>query len=471
MGTSVLQWGGRFAAPPDGELLAFGSSLDEDLVLAPFDVACSLAHVEALRGGEIISDDDASTLRSALRAVEVEIFGGDFVAYARGLQAEDVHGAIDARVREIAGSVGEWLHAGRSRNDQVATTLLLYARDRARKAAARSRDIAAAFIGRAREELDAGTLIAGCTHRQPAQPVLLAFMLVAWSEPFLRATQRFMAIARNAASASPLGSAAFAGSTLPLDRERAAKTLGFTAPSRNALDAIANRESALDLAHGCVRAVIDASRIAEELIAWSTPAYGYVRLDDAVSTGSSSMPQKRNPDPLELVRAHAAKQLGSYAGALATLCGLAPSYQRDLQEAKAQVIAIVEDALLTLDAFTRTLPGLDFVRERMSAAALDGYTTATDIADALIAAGASARSAHALVGKAIARAEKERRELNDRDLAQLAAEIGVERIAAPLDALASVTAKRTRGSTAPSDVSDQIASLEAELAMAIERLS
>jgi argininosuccinate lyase len=444
---TTLQWGGRFGVPADPQLIAFGSSLEEDLVLAPFDVQCSLAHVAALDGGKIITPERAGTLRAALRAVEAEIAGGSFAAYARSLGAEDVHGAIDARVRELAGEPGEWLHAGRSRNDQVATTLLLYVRDRALRAAKLVRELAESIAARAQTELEAGSVVAACTHRQPAQPVLLAFMLASWSEPFLAAARRFVAVAREAREACPLGSAALAGSGLPLDRERAAEALGFAAPSRNALHAIQNRDAALDLAHACVRAAVDASRIAEELIAWAAPAYGYVRLGDAASTGSSLMPQKRNPDPLELVRAHAAKLVGLYSGALATLCGLAPSYQRDLQVTKSLAIAITEDALAVLGALARAWKSLSFVRERMEGAALDGYTTATDLADRLILGGTSPREAHARVGAEVACAESEGRALD-----------------AALDARASVAAKRTRGSTAPAAVREQIASLARELA-------
>jgi argininosuccinate lyase len=466
----TLQWGGRFADAPDVALLAFGSSLDEDLVLAPFDVACSLAHVEALLGGVVIGDAQAAALAGALHAVAAEIADGRFATHARASRAEDVHGAIDSRVRELAGPAGDWLHAGRSRNDQVATTLLLYVRDRAKRAAEATHAVAASFLECAREELDAGTLVAGTTHRQPAQPVLLAFLLVAWSEPLVRSTKRFIDVASEAGHSCPLGSAALAGSNLPLDRERAAKMLAFTAPSRNALDAIGNRDAALDLAHACVRAVVDLSRIAEELIAWSAPAYDYVRLGDAASTGSSLMPQKRNPDPLELVRARAAKLIGGYAGALGTLCGLAPSYQRDLQETKARAIAIVEEALTVTEAFARAWETIAFRREPMSAAALDGYTIATDIADALIAQGTSARTAHGLVGAAVARAESESRPLDAGDLARLASQIGSKALDAPLDAATSVASKRTRGSTAPSDVQGQIASLESELARLSEAL-
>ncbi len=450
---TALQWGGRFTAGADAELLAFGSSLEEDLVLAPFDVACSLGHVEALQGGEIITASQGASLRAALGTVKSEIGAGTFAAYARAIGAEDVHGAIDARVRELAGAAGEWLHAGRSRNDQVATTLLLYVRDCARTAARRSHAIASALVARATDECRAQTVLAGCTHRQPAQPVLLAFVLAAWSEPFVRATERFTSVARAAAMSCPLGSAALAGSGLPLDRNRAAQSLGFLGPSRNALDSIGNRDVALDLAHACVRAVVDASRVAEELIAWSVPAYGYVRLGDAASTGSSLMPQKRNPDPFELVRAHAAKLVGSYAGALGTLCGLAPSYQRDLQVTKSQTIAIAEDAIATLSAFARAWEAVSFVPEAMERSALEGYTIATDVADELIARGTSPREAHARVGAEVARAESESRALD-----------------ACLDARASVAAKRTRGSTAPDDVRDQVLSLDAQLAKMSQEL-
>ncbi len=451
---TALQWGGRFSNAPDPALLAFGSSLEEDFLLAAFDVRCSLAHVEALESGGIVDASQASALRAALRVVEAEIFGGGFTAYARALGVEDVHGAIDARVRELAGEAGEWLHAGRSRNDQVATTLLLYVRNRATMAAQRSHAIASAIVARAREELGAQTILAGCTHRQPGQPLLLAFMLAAWSEPFVRATERFAAIAHAAALSSPLGSTALAGSSLPLDRQAAARALGFAAPSRNALDSIGNRDAALDLAHACVRTLVDASRIAEELIAWSAPAYGYVRLGDAASTGSSLMPQKRNPDPFELVRAHAAKLVGAYAGALATLCGLAPAYQRDLQITKQQTIVIVEEALAALDAFTRAWDAVSFARETMEGGALGGYTIATDLADALIANGTSPREAHARVGAQVARAESEGRALET-----------------SLDARASVTAKRTRGSTAPADVGEQLDGIEADLLRIAEAFS
>ncbi len=457
-----LQWGGRFGGAPDAELLAFGSSLEDDLVLAPFDVACSLGHVAALAGGGIVGEGDRTLLERALHRVRDEIASGGFAERARATGAEDVHGAIDARVRELAGRAGERLHAGRSRNDQVATTLLLYVSDRALRYAWVTRAIAASMVRRAYGELE--TPLAGCTHWQPAQPVSLAFVLAAWAEPFLRGAQRFAAVARGARQACPLGSAALAGSTLPLDRAAAAQALGFAAPSRNALDAVGSRDAALDLAHACVRAATDASRIASELVAWAAPAYGYVRLGDAMATGSSLMPQKRNPDPFELVRGRAATLIGEYAGALATLCGLAPSYHRDLQETKSEAIRIVERTGALLNAFARAWEHVAFDRDAMAARAGDGFTVATDVADALIARGSTAREAHALTGAAVARAEAEGRALEPRDVAELAAKAGVPAFVAPLDAAASIAAKQTAGSTGPQAVRAALASLEAELA-------
>ncbi len=459
----TLQWGGRFAEQPDPALLAFGSSLEDDLVLAPFDVACSRAHVAALEGGKIVAERVASALREALQRVGEEIASGTFVDVARAAGAEDVHGAIDARVRELCAD-GESLHAGRSRNDQVATTLLLYARERAAQGEAVARDIAFALLASAKDELAAETLLGATTHWQPAQPVLLSFWLVAAAEPFVRATRRFADAKKECSRSCPLGSGAVAGSTLPLDRDAAARRLGFSAPSRNAMDAVGTRDAALDVAHAFVRATNDASRVASELVIWCTPAFGYARLGDASSTGSSLMPQKRNPDPFELVRGAAAELVGAYAGALASLCGLGLSYHRDLQQTKRLVISAIERGMAALHAFSRALVDVRFQRERMNARAGDGYAVATDIADALILRGLSARRAHALVGAAVANAERYGRELAASDLGAAAAECGIDALDVPLDAAGSVRAKRTVGSTNPGQVARAIAGLEAELA-------
>jgi len=442
--TKGLQWGGRFSGAADPALLAFGSSLEDDLVLAPFDVRTSQAHVDALVGGGIIDAARAQALHNALAQVAGEVADGTFAAFARESGAEDVHGAIDARVRELEPEHGAYLHAGRSRNDQVATTLALYARDAAARAALRSTAIARLFLSRASNELVPGTLVVATTHWQPAQPVLLAFWLLAAAEPFARAAKRFRAAAESAAQSCPLGSGAVAGSTLPLDRAAAAKRLGFARPSRNAMDAIGTRDAALDVAHAFVRACVDASRIAEELVIWASPAYGYVRLGDASSTGSSLMPQKRNPDIFELMRGVASAEVGNYAGALSTLTGMALSYHRDLQETKRLIIDTIERGSAALDAFERALVDTTFVREACNAHAEDGYAVATDIADTLIAKGASAREAHERVGEMVRKAEEEGKKL-------------------PLSAKESVAAKVTAGSTSPAAVRDAMRSLASEL--------
>jgi len=458
-----LQWGGRFGAPPDPVLLAFGASLEDDLVLAPFDVATSHAHVDALHGGSIIDGVTASALHGALDRVAAEIGDGSFAAFARASGAEDIHGAIDARVRELDPQAGARLHAGRSRNDQVATTLLLYAHDRARAGAERARSIARHLLARAAEEVNEGTLVAATTHLQPAQPVLLAFWLQAAAEPFVRSAHRFADAAARMMRACPLGSGAVSGSTLPLDRATACQRLGFAAPSRNAMDAIGTRDGVLDVAHACARALADASRISAELVLWSTPAFGYVRLGDASSTGSSLMPQKRNPDVFELVRGIASEVTAKYFGALNTTVGIPLSYHKDLQETKRLAIGAIERGLVALDAFERALRDTAFVRGAMNARAADAYTIATDIADALIAAGVSARDAHAFVGAAVRAAEESRRTLNADDLAAIARDAGLASLHAPLDARASVDAKATSGSTAPAAVRAGLAGLAEEL--------
>ena len=462
---SSLQWGGRFASAPDAALLAFGSSLEDDLVLAPFDVRCSRAHVGALEAGGVLDASHARELRAALDVVAREIDDGSFAAWAREGGYEDVHGAIDARVRHFAPAAGERLHAGRSRNDQVATTLLLYARDRARHGAELALAIASAFEERAQDALERRVLLAATTHWQPAQPVLLAFWLDACAQGFVRAAERFGRVAADASRFCPLGSAALAGSSLPLAREVAASELGFGAPTRNALDTVGDRDVALDLLHAAARAALAASRPSEELVMWATPAFGYVRLDDAASTGSSLMPQKRNPDPFELVRAAGARALGALTGALASVNGIALSYHRDLQETKAQIIAGTEHALAALDAFRRAFAHVHFREDVMASHAGDGYTVATDVADALIAGGTTARDAHRAVGERVLIAETQGRPLDDQDVRLL----GVAD--APVDPLASVLRKRTAGSTQPASVAASIAATRAAIAALGEALS
>ena len=460
----ALQWGGRFASEPDATLLAYGSSLADDLHLARYDVRTSLAHVAALVDGRIINDADGGALTSALERVRAEIEAGTFAAWATAQNFEDVHGAIDARVREIAGDAGDRLHSGRSRNDQVATTLLLFVRDLAERGARLCLDTAALCTDRAVEESQRGTVVAATTHWQPAQPVLLAQWIDAVARGFVRAADRFARVAADARLFCPLGSGALAGSSLPIARATAARLLDFDAPSANSLDAVGDRDVLLDFAEAAMRAVLYASRPSEELVLWAAPAFGYVRIDDAASTGSSLMPQKRNPDPFELVRGNAGKLLGAYAGAAATVKGTALSYHRDLQETKAIVIHAGLDALASIDAFRRAFAHVRFQHAAMEARAASGYTVATDLADAMIAGGATARDAHRAVGERVLRAETEGRPLDSGDVDAL----GLSD--APLDARASVAAKRTAGSTHPDEVARAVAATRAQIAALRKRV-
>ena len=458
---SELQWGGRFSESPDAALLAFGSSLETDLILAPFDVACSRAHVVALARGGTLDAESARKLDDALARVASDIASGAFVEWARTTGAEDVHGAIDERVRQLAPDAGPALHSGRSRNDQVATTLLLYAADRAAAGRTLCAGIARELLRQARLALAERTVLPATTHWQPAQPILLAFWLAAAAETFARAARSFARVESDARRMSPLGSGAVSGSTLPLDRAASARALGFDAPSRNALDAIGDRDVAVDLLHAVARATVAASRISAELVIWSTPAFNFIRLGDAASTGSSLMPQKRNPDPFELVRATASLVNGDLAGALGTLAGLPLSYHRDLQVTKELVLRGTERGLAALEAFGRALTYVAWNAEAMNASATGGYTVATDVADALVMRGIAARTAHGLVGDAISRAEREGRPLEQLDLDALAANAGLEGpLSAPLDALASVEAKQTEGSTSSAAVAAALAQLE-----------
>ncbi|MGC8485079.1 MAG: argininosuccinate lyase [Candidatus Baltobacteraceae bacterium] len=464
MSAGSLQWGGRFRRGPDPALLAFGSSLEDDLLLAPFDLQTSRAHVRALVGGGAILPETARALDGALDVVAAEIEAGRFAAWAREGGFEDIHGAIDARVREIDAAAGGWLHAGRSRNDQVATTLALYAAARARDGLARVTAIAAALVARARSALAQESVLAGTTHGQPAQPILLAFWLQAAAEPFVRGAQRFASVAGEAMEMMPLGSGALAGSCLPLDRLAAARYLGFAKPSRNALDSVGTRDALFACADAWAKACVPASRISAEVVSWASPLVGYVRIGDASASGSSLMPQKRNPDIFELVRSGTQRVLSDAGTAWSASAAIGLSYHRDLQECKQSAIDAIERADALLAAFERAFADLEFDIVKMERQATLGYTLATDHADALILHGLDARRAHRLVGERVALAEEQGRPFDASDLRALGAAVGAAALDAPLDAPSSVRAKATEGSSAPAAVRHALDALENELA-------
>jgi len=428
-----LLWGGRFATPPDDGLLAFASSYADDRVLAPFDVAATKAHVLVLERAAIVDAVDRELIHDALATMSEEIGAQTF---ALGGRHEDIHSALETRVEELAGAAAGKMQAGRSRNDQVATALALYLRDALGDIARSTCRLADDLLVRAQAELGEGTLVIGTTHGQPAQPILLAFWLHAAAVGVVRQMRRVAATRANI-DRCPLGAGPIAGSSLPLDREYAAKLLGFSAgPTENALDTVGDRDAALESLFACAALMTHLSRICAEIVAWCAPTVGLAALDDAVATGSSALPQKKNPDVFELVRAKAASVVGLLGAALAHLKGLPLSYHRDLQETKRAAIAGVEETRASIVAFRATLRGLRFDRQRCNRSADDSFACATDLAEQLVGEGVPLRDAHRRVGERVRAAESAGTALCGGD-------------GRPLDPRTSVLGKKTAGSTNP----------------------
>jgi argininosuccinate lyase len=389
-------WGGRFREDTNPTVERLTASIDFDRALARYDLRLSRAHAEMLHAAGLLEAADALALRRGLEEVGEEIDAGSF-PFDPSL--EDIHMNVEARLREKIGAAAGRLHTGRSRNDQVATDLLLYLRDAARAVRRGLLDLREVLVTRSREHLD--TVLPGYTHLQRAQPVRLAHHWLAFVEMFGRDGERFRDLESRLAR-SPLGSGALAGSTLPLDREATAAALGFAGPSRNSMDAVASRDAALEfLAAGAI-AQVHLSRLAEELVIWSTAEFGFVELADAYSTGSSLMPQKKNPDVPELVRGKTGRVIGNLVSLLTVLKGLPLTYNRDHQEDKEPIF----DTSLTLrDSLEVTAGAMATLRvnvARMRAAADDPMLLATDLAEALVRVGVPFREAHEAVGRIVA---------------------------------------------------------------------
>jgi argininosuccinate lyase len=398
-------WGGRFSAEPDADAADFGRSIDVDAELAIDDIRGSLAHVSGLRAAGLLDEAEAAAIGDGLRGLEAEVQAGT-IAWDPAL--EDIHLNIEMALAERIGPVAGKLHTGRSRNDQVATDLRLWLKRRLAT-------IEEAFVGLQRALVSQGlahreAVMAGHTHVQPAQPVLFAHHLLAYVEMLERDRGR-LADAVRRADVSPLGSGAIAGAGFPVDREAVAGALGFAGVTRNSIDAVGDRDFVVETLAAAALAMTHLSRLAEELVWWSNPAFGFLRLADAWSTGSSMMPIKRNPDPAELVRGRTARVDGHLVAVLTLLKGLPGGYQRDLQEDKPPLI----DALAVLESSLRVMTGVVATllvdEARMRTAASAGYTTATAVADALVERGVPFREAHHIVGSLVARAEAARVEL------------------------------------------------------------
>jgi argininosuccinate lyase len=387
-------WGGRFERGLLPELERFSSSLAVDFELYPFDVAGSIAHARGLKAAGILTASQLAAIERGLKRVKRELDDGSFRFAASD---EDIHSAIERRLTEITPH-GARLHAGRSRNDQVALDLRLYVRDASDEAVRSLADLIYALAGKAAAH--AGWLMPGYTHLQRAQPVTVGYHLLAHAEPLLRDVQRFRH-AHEAASTLPLGSGALAGSTLPLARQTVARELGFRALTDNAMDAVSDRDFALDLVYACASTSVHLSRLAEDVVLWSTSEFGFVKLADEIATGSSLMPQKKNPDIAELLRGRAGRSIGSLVALATVLKGLPLAYDRDLQEDKPAVFAAVDNALDSIRAAALLVQHLAFDRKRLAEAAADPMLLATDAAEELVRSGVPFRKAHEQVGRQV----------------------------------------------------------------------
>jgi argininosuccinate lyase len=448
----VTLWQGRFGeAGPAEELLAYTVSLQYDARLAADDIAGSRAHVKGLVAAGIVSGEDGSILSAALDRVEAELDAGTLV-FKPG--DEDIHTAVERRVTELAGPAGARLHTARSRNDQVATDLRLFAKRELRATGARILRLQRVLLERAREAGDA--YLPGYTHMQRAQPVLLAHHLLAHGWALARDIDR-LEDARDRMDVSPLGAGALAGSSLPIDPTLTSAALGFARPFENSLDAVSDRDFVAEAVFGLTLAAIHLSRIGEELVIWSSDEFGFVTLSDAYATGSSMLPQKKNPDIAELARGRAGRLIGDLTGLLATLKGLPLSYNRDLQEDKEPLF----DALDQLNGGVVAVAGMIATAtwnvDRMQEAADTPFAAAIDLAEWLVAGGMPFREAHGVVGGLVRDALQ--RHVPLPELVEAHPALGADAVAL-LEPGVPVTRRTTRGGAGPDAVRDQVKRFE-----------
>ena len=451
-------WGGRFSADPEAAMFALSVSTHFDWVLAPYDVRASQAHARVLHAAGLLSDADFATMQSGLAKLARRVADGTFGPEPTD---EDVHGALERGLIEIVGpEVGGRLRAGRSRNDQVATLFRMWVRDAIREVSQDVLDLVGALLDQAKAHPTA--IMPGKTHFQAAQPVLLAHQLLAHAWPQIRNIQRFQDLDRRLA-VSPYGGGALAGSTLDLDPEAIAAELGFDSAAENSIDGTASRDFASEAAFVLAQVAIDMSRLAEEIICWSTPEFGYVTLADAWSTGSSIMPQKKNPDVAELTRGKSGRLIGNLAGLMATLKGLPLAYDRDLQEDKEPIVDSVTQLKLVIPAMTGLVATLTFHEDRLRELAPQGYTLATDLAEWLVRQGVPFRDAHEASGACVRLAERRGvglHELTDAELASVDEHLTPE-VRDILTVDGAVASRMTYGGTAPQRVAVQVDHLDA----------
>lgn len=446
-------WGGRFADGPSDALTALSKSTHFDWVLAPYDIVASRAHTVILFRAGLLTEEQRDGLLAGLDQLAEDVADGSFSPLVTD---EDVHGALERGLIDRVGpDLGGRLRAGRSRNDQVATLFRMWLRDAVRRVAAGALDVVAALAAQAAAH--PGAIMPGKTHLQSAQPVLLAHHLLAHAHPLLRDVDRIVDFDRRA-GVSPYGSGALAGSSLGLDPDAIAAELGFAAAADNSIDATASRDFAAEAAFVFAMIGVDLSRLAEDIILWSSTEFGYVKLHDSWSTGSSIMPQKKNPDIAELARGKSGRLIGNLTGLLATLKAQPLAYNRDLQEDKEPVFDSVAQLELVAPAMAGLVASLTFDVERMAALAPAGYTLATDIAEWLVRQGVPFRSAHEAAGAAVRAAEQRSvglDELTDDELAAISPDL-TPQVREVLTIEGSVSSRDARGGTAPARVAEQI---------------
>jgi argininosuccinate lyase len=459
---SMALWGGRFTGGPAHALAALSKSTHFDWRLARYDIAGSRAHARVLQAAGLLDDGELTRMLDALDALDADVAAG---AFAPSPDDEDVHTALERGLLDRAGAeLGGRLRAGRSRNDQVATLVRMYLREHARSVADRVLDVVEALLDQAQAHPTAA--MPGRTHLQHAQPVLLAHSLMAHAWPLLRDVDRLRDWDARAA-ASPYGSGALAGSSLGLDPAAVAADLGFERPVENSIDGTASRDVVAEFAFVAAMVGVDLSRLAEEVVLWATREFSFVTLDDAYSTGSSIMPQKKNPDVAELARGKAGRLIGDLTGLLATLKGLPLAYNRDLQEDKEPVFDAVDTLEVLLPAVSGMVATLVFNTDRMAASAPQGFALATDVAEWLVRSGVPFRVAHEIAGASVRRCEErgvELWDLTDDDLADLSPLLtpGVREV---LSVEGSLASRDAVGGTAPARVLEQLAAAREALAV------
>ncbi|MGH3660723.1 MAG: argininosuccinate lyase [Micromonosporaceae bacterium] len=453
-------WGGRFSGGPAEALARLSVSVQFDWRLAPYDLAGSRAHARVLARAGLLSADELGQMLAALDDLQAACASGEFRPV---IEDEDVHTALERGLLERLGELGGKLRAGRSRNDQVATDLRLYLRDHARGLAAAVVELGSALADQAARHVR--TPAPGMTHLQHAQPISFGHQLLAHAQPLLRDLERLRDWDARAAIC-PLGAGALAGSSLPLDPAAVAAELGFAAAADNSVDAVSDRDFVAEFLFITALLGVHLSRLGEEVVLWTSQEYGWVVLDDAYATGSSIMPQKKNPDIAELARGKAGRLIGHVTGVLAMLKGLPLAYDRDLQEDKEPVFDAVDTLSLVLPALTGMISTMSVRVDRLAAAAPIGYTLATEVAEWLVRRGVPFREAHEVTGRLVAvcvTRDCELGEIDDKDLARISGHLTPE-VREVLSVDGALAARTTPGSTGPGPVADQLAALSDRVA-------